>query len=237
MGLDEKVFNWTCPYCGAKTTIVDKTNYSKNIHFYASDSNYKHIGLLTELIVCPNPECKELSISASLYHAVCNHGWSIEGEPINSWQLRPPAIMKPLPDYIPLQIQTDYKEACSIVSLSPKASATLSRRCLQGMIHDFWHIKKNNLWEEINALKSCIDIETWDAIDSIRVIGNIGAHMEKDVNMIIDVDTNEASILIKLLEELFENWYIAKHEKEIRHLTVIKIANEMKELRKTNNVK
>ena len=32
------------------------------------------------------------------------------------------------------QLMDDYEEACAIVNLSPKASATLSRRCLQGMI-------------------------------------------------------------------------------------------------------
>jgi hypothetical protein len=48
----------------------------------------------------------------------------------------------PLPDYIPEQIKDDYYEACSILNLSPKASATLARRCLQGMIRDFWGITK-----------------------------------------------------------------------------------------------
>ena len=31
----------------------------------------------------------------------------------------------------------------------------------------------------------------WQAIDAVRSIGNIGAHMEKDINLIVDVDPEE----------------------------------------------
>lgn len=37
----------------------------------------------------------------------------------------------------------------------------------------------------------------------VREIGNIGAHMEADINVIIDVDPDEAQILIDLVELLF----------------------------------
>ncbi|MEI8253036.1 MAG: hypothetical protein WCG25_04765 [bacterium] len=50
---------------------------------------------------------------------------------LDSWQLLPVSEAKVLPDYIPDPIKQDYYEACRIRDLSPKASATLSRRCLQ----------------------------------------------------------------------------------------------------------
>jgi Domain of unknown function (DUF4145) len=31
------------------------------------------------------------------------------------------------------------------------------------------------------ALEEKVDPQTWDAIDSVRKIGNIGAHMEADI--------------------------------------------------------
>ena len=37
--------------------------------------------------------------------------------------------------------------------------------------------------------------------------------MEKDVNLIIDVDPNEASLLINLIEILIKDWYITKQER------------------------
>jgi len=124
-------------------------------------------------------------------------------------------------------VLNDYEEACLIKDLSPKASATLARRCLQGMIRDFWKVKEKNLFEEIKAIQDKIEPEVWEAIDSIRSLGNIGAHMEKDINIIVDVEPDEAQLLISLLEMLFDEWYIAANERKerlqkIKDLKVIK---------------
>lgn len=82
------------------------------------------------------------------------------------------------------------------------------------MIRDFWNIQRENLYDEINCLKGKIPTMQWNAIDAVRSIGNIGAHMQKDINTIIDVDPNEAENLIKLIELLIEKWYVAKHDEE-----------------------
>ncbi|MDR0909999.1 MAG: DUF4145 domain-containing protein [Spirochaetaceae bacterium] len=228
-------FNWTCPYCKTKTTIFKRTNFSSNIHLYASSSKFASIGLVTSFIVCPNPDCRELVIEAGLYHATEDTNYhrldGVSGEPILKWTLKPESSAMTLPDYIPKQISEDYYEACRILSLSPKASATLARRCLQGMIRDFWGVVKGSLSEEIKGLQGKIDVSTWDSIDSIRSIGNIGAHMEKDVNTIIDIDEDEAGILIKLLEELFQDWYISKHDKDERHQNIIALSAAKKSLK------
>jgi hypothetical protein len=198
------------------------------VHYYSSSSKYAYIGLLTHFIVCPNPECRELVITARLHTAeenTYNGQPRISSEkPILSWTLKPDSSAMALPDYIPEGICNDYYEACKILSLSPKASATLARRCLQGMIRDFWGISKARLVDEIAELKSKIATSTWDSIDAIRSIGNIGAHMEKDVNLIIDIDDDEAQILLKLMEELFQDWYIEKHEREERHNQIVALS-------------
>ena len=56
------------------------------------------------------------------------------------------------------------------------------------MIRDYWGIVKPRLIDEIRELNGKIDPLVWDAIDAVREVGHIGAHMEKDVNLIIDVD-------------------------------------------------
>ncbi len=132
---------------------------------------------------------------------------------------------KQFPTYIPLSIREDYEEACAIVSLSPKASATLSRRCLQGMIRDFWNIKENNLSKAITALQDKIPAQQWRVLDGVRRIGNIGAHMEKDINIIVDIDPNEANKLIKLIELLLDQWYINRHEQDELYSDIIDIDN------------
>ena len=146
--------------------------------------------------------------------------------------MKPQSHAKQFPRYIPKPIIADYEEACLIQNLSPKASATLARRCLQGMIRDFWGVKEPTLFAEINAIQEKVDPQTWQAIDGVRSIGNIGAHMEKDINLIIDVEPNEAGALIILIETLIENWYIAKHEREKSVASVINIANQKDKERK-----
>ena len=114
-----------------------------------------------------------------------------------TWRLLPPSSAKPQPDCIPQPIRDDYYEACAIRDLSPKASATITRRCLQGMIRDFCGISKHRLIYEISELRERVDQgrappgvqpDTVDAIDHVRQIGNIGAHMEADINVIVDAD-------------------------------------------------
>jgi hypothetical protein len=82
------------------------------------------------------------------------------------------------------------------------------------MIRDFHGIKKARLADEIEALQGLIPSFQWNAIDGLRKIGNIGAHMEKDVNVVIDIDPQEASKLLKLVEMLLEQWYINRREQE-----------------------
>ena len=145
-------------------------------------------------------------------------------EVIKSWRLIPQSDAKVFPDYIPQPIREDYVEACVIRDLSPKASATLSRRCLQGMIRDFWGVSKPKLKGEIEAIKDLVHPQTWEAIDGVRSVGNIGAHMEKEIGLIIDVEPKEAGSLIWLIESLMEEWYIHRHQREQRLSGIVEVA-------------
>ena len=125
-----------------------------------------------------------------------------------------------------------YEEANLILEHSPKASATLLRRCLQGMIHDFWNVEGKNLNAEISQLKGKVTELQWKAIDGLRKIGNIGAHMEKDVDLIIDIEPDEALKLLKLIEMLIEKWYIVRHDEEILLNEIVGLAKDKENLRK-----
>ena len=51
-----------------------------------------------------------------------------------------------------------------------------------------------------------IDSINWDAIEAVRRLGNIGAQMEKDINVVVDVDPEEANLLIGFVETLLREW-------------------------------
>jgi hypothetical protein len=220
------IFNWQCPYCNRHTTIIDEQQ-TTDLRRIQLNSKLGAQALVTFAIACPNEDCKELFVAAQMGNTNFNisiNKW-IDDEPHSKWILRPEANVRQFPDYVPSVVIQDYREACLIKDLSPKASATLARRCLQGMIRDFWHITKSRLVDEIDALKDKVDNLSWSAIDAVRKIGNIGAHMEKDVNVIVDVDTSEATSLLQLIETLIEEWYIARHDRERRMKEIVDAAS------------
>jgi hypothetical protein len=123
-------YQWTCPYCNRPCTVDDNDVRSMSDHNHIS-KEYGYYRSTTTIIVCPNPKCRQQTISMKIEPA-SQHG-TVTGKPIFSWNLLPESEAKPFPDYIPKQLRDDYSEACLIRNKSPKASATLSRRCLQGI--------------------------------------------------------------------------------------------------------
>lgn len=207
--------NFTCPYCNRPTTVTSPNHYSHWQKINISESTEGSVGLFFQAITCPNEECKKLYLYAELGQA-SKFDMRIAGAVSHRWRLLPESEARVLPDYIPFPIQQDYYESCRIRDLSPKASATLARRCLQGMIRNFWNITKDRLKDEIDALEAKIDVDTWASIDAVRSVGNIGAHMEKDINIIVDVEPGEAQLLIGLIEQLIDDWYVARESRRKR---------------------
>jgi hypothetical protein len=206
--------------------IITDSSISSESHWFTIDNADGERLFKTKVIVCPNPKCRRFALYLDEYKINRVSGNRTQGALVQHRNLIPPSRAKVLPSYIPRVIVDDYTEACLIVELSPKASATLSRRCLQGMIRDFFGVTKNRLVDEIEVIKDKVDPTTWDAIDAIRSIGNIGAHMEKDINVIVDVDPGEAEELIKLIELLIEDWYVNRYKRQEQLKAVLKIKAE-----------
>lgn len=215
--------NFICPFCNSSvpslhsTHRVEKCYFNKDIPHYQDDTSPECAAIFNiDMYSCPT--CNKVSFVANGKNLLKDI----------SIPLFPNSLAKQFPEYIPKSIRADYEEAYSILNLSPKASATLARRCLQGMIRDFWQINKSNLAEAINELQNKVTSSQWKAIDSIRSIGNIGAHMEKDINVIIDVDPDEAEKLLKLIELLIDKWYISRHDEEELLHAITNIAENKK---------
>ena len=197
---DRKTF--TCPFCGKEQSYSEANTKCScapnNVNLFQKNDE----DTIIYHIKCSNTECGKYIIVGRFFTTN------------KQFDILPQHVHKNYPNYIPKQIRDDYIEAADIIELSPKAAATLFRRCLQGMIHDFWDIHEKNLNAEITELQNKVSSSMWKALDGIRKIGNIGAHMESDVNLIVDIDISEAKKLQKLIELLFDKWYIARHDEE-----------------------
>jgi len=102
------------------------------------------------------------------------------------------------------------------------------------MIRDFYagRVKPGRLVDEIAAIKDMVDPVTWDSIEAVRKIGNIGAHMEKDIDLIVDVEPEEAGLLIGLIESLIDDWYVTRYERAQRHAALQAAAAQKEAARK-----
>lgn len=224
---------WVCPHCGTTATLgngdIDRGWASAMINT-APDNEGIAIGW--DAVKCPNRKCGQYVLDITTCFGTAkkysNSNNSRTGE-VNPDVAKPfgvgyvrvePRVGLPLSSHVPPVVQQDYEEACLIKNLSPKASATLCRRALQGMIRNFWKVTKPTLHDELVAIKTQCEAELFDAMMSLKSIGNIGAHPEKDINLIVDVDEGEPDALLELLRILDKDWYVARADRLARLSTV-----------------
>jgi hypothetical protein len=116
----------------------------------------------------------------------------------------------PLSTDVPEAFAADYREACLVLADSPKASAALSRRCLQQLLREKGGVKKGNLSDEIDEVMPGLPPYLAQAVDAIRNIGNFSAHPTKNTSTreIVDVEPGEADWCLEVLEGLFEFYFV-----------------------------
>lgn len=235
-------FRWACPYCNHSQIVSNENHFQRDLYLNVGYEEEQR-ALKVISVRCLNTDCNKMFLRTLLYKAerVYGAGYEPTGEPIEIWTLMPDGRNSVVHESVPQAIKEDYEEACRIVSRSPKAAATLIRRCLQGMIRDFCGVRGSRLIDEIKILLDNVNngtaprevsIDSVNAIDKVRKIGNIGAHMEKDVNVIVDIDAGEADILIELVETLFEDWYMERFKRQKRFAEISRISEEKDALKK-----
>lgn len=116
----------------------------------------------------------------------------------------------PVPAEVPNHIAQDYTEAALVLSISPKASAALSRRCLQGVLREEGKTKAKDLADQINEVLPNLPTRIADNLDAVRVIGNFAAHPMKSqtTGIIVEVEVGEAGWNLDVLDALFDYYYV-----------------------------
>lgn len=118
----------------------------------------------------------------------------------------------PISKDIPNKFAQDFKEACLVLADSPKASAALSRRCLQNILREKAGVKPQNLSKEIDDVLQKKELPNYlaEGIDALRNVGNFAAHPIKSESTgeVVEVEPGEAEWLLDLLEGLFDFYFI-----------------------------
>lgn len=154
------------------------------------------------------PECGRLILAIEPYKFAEDSGWTESGEEFVLWPLQ--SARPPVPKEVPEHIADSYREAALVLNLSPKASAALSRRCLQAVLREAGNADQHNLSQQIDAVMPTLPTYIAESIDHIRHIGNFAAHPIKDEasGQIVDVEPGEAEWNLDVLDMLFDHYYV-----------------------------
>lgn len=193
-----------CPHCS--TSFHDNWN-----DFSLARQNYI-TGWKYRSALCP--ACVKLTIEL-MHGAHANGAW---------WRCFPTGANRgPVSTSVPANLASDFVEADRVLPISPKASAALSRRCLQAILRDQGY-KARDLAAEIDLLLNEPDPAKGiprglrETVDAIRNFGNFSAHPISDVTelQVIDVEPHEAEWCLEIIEELFQHFYVRPAEAAAR---------------------
>ena len=158
------------------------------------------------------PECKRFIFEFQVIRMIRDMPVALPSE--HKWLAYPHAPSRaPLPaEGDDTDVAEDYREACLVLFDSPKASAALSRRCLQNLLRKKAGVRPDNLGVEIQQVLDSRTLATHlaDSVDGIRNVGNFAAHpvKSKQSGEVIPVEPGEAEWNLDVLEALFDFYYV-----------------------------
>ena len=196
----------TCPYC---QTVVCFEMVSGRVHKWNGDTfgheSVSDIALSAvqggkgERHFFPSmcPHCKNIILADSAGTLLWPHTYSV-----------------PIPEEVKGEapgLAADYNEAALVLPKSPRASAALSRRCLQSILAEKGGAKRSDgLADQIQEVLHSLPHELALNLDVVRKIGNFTAYPMKSTNSgeILDVEEGEAEWSLQIIGELFDHYYV-----------------------------
>lgn len=197
----------TCGHCGVK---------------YAAAHSYRHLGedgeqLRWRLDFATCPICKGVNFRFVTFLKRAGEA----GEGTEEVRIRWPRLTgcPVCPPEVPRDLAADYDQACLVLPDSPRASAALSRRCLQALLREHGFDQKD-LAVQIDKLLASGSLPTYiaETVDAVRAHGNFAAHPLKSqsTGLIVEVEPGEAEWNIEVLVSLFDFYYVLPAKTQTR---------------------
>ena len=185
-----------CPHC-----LVDYHDHPRDGHL-TDDKEYRW---MARTRICSS--CERVNVELVCFHLT-------RGQEVRAWLVHPKGTGRPpCPSEVPPGLDEDYSQACLTLHDSPKASAALSRRCLQHLLVEHAEIPDSlNLYDQIEhaIVNKLVPSHLQDSLHLVRVHGNFGAHPIKSTNTgeIMEVEPGEADLNLDVLEGLFDHFFV-----------------------------
>ena len=182
-----------CPHCtiGVRfeknTILADSANAGQHDHVtIATPTGYR-----LQLTTAGCPDCGKPIVTITHIKDQKN----FEASPdIMFW---PQTGNRPVPKEVETadpKLAEDFREAVSVFPKSKKASAALSRRCLQHILREKAGTKSKDLSQQIDEVLDKLPTDLASDVDGIRNVGNFAAHPIKSKNSgeIVEVEEGAA---------------------------------------------
>jgi hypothetical protein len=195
-----------CPHC--KVGINKDFQYAAiRTYLLRKSSSVRWIALHQ---VCP--ECNDIIIWLGAGEPTATSGVGLLSSSIKQFLVYPSGATRACPEEVPADLKRDFAEAVAVLSLSPQASAALSRKTLQAILRDYGKATGRDLATQIDSIiqGGHIPSPLAEQLDAVRHIGNFAAHPQKNINTgeIIPVEPNEAAWNLDVLEDLFDLYLV-----------------------------
>ena len=194
----------TCPHCQKGVQFLRVSSGEMSVSAFQAESRKEHLDIYS----CWCPTCSKIVLSLA-GRTVNFDGTSKQMKNCLIWPRnsnRPPAAPE-----VPAHIGEDYNEAATVLPDSAKASAALSRRCLQTILLETAKVKEqHNLSRQIEEVLPTLPSYISKQVDAIRTVGNFSAHPLKSeaTGEIIEVEPGEAEWNLDTLDLLFDHYYV-----------------------------
>lgn len=177
-------------------------------------SGTEQVGFAVAHMQCP--QCAEAIIylqKGGIIPSPLTPGWDFLVKPPKTQLIYPRSETRFCPPEVPESLRAYFTQAAEVLTISPMASAAMSRRCLQMLLHDIVGATQRNLSDQIDAVidQGNLPSTLLGQLHAVREVGNFGAHPMKNTNTgeVIEVEPHEAEWNLDVLEELFDFYLVA----------------------------
>lgn len=198
-----------CPHCHVQTADASRPLKEVISGRTVAETHYARIFWMH----CGNELCGEAIIILET--------WDEVRPAVRSSRIIYPAYnaVRPLdPVVTDAEVRRLYPQAASILTLSPDASAALSRRLLQHLLRDYGNHTARDLSKQIDEFRAAPGSppRLVENLDYLREIGNFSAHPQKSTSTgeIMPVEPHEAEWSLDVLDGLLDH-YIVTPAKEV----------------------
>jgi hypothetical protein len=202
----ETISSMTCPHCSISIheAFAETNQFAENALAKANVSpQHQAMYWHSRHMRCPECGNSVIFLERHLHSGAVN---------VPEFMAYPPGRSRPVHPDVPDPYRQDFIEACLVLQRSPKASAALSRRCLQAILRDKAGTTKKELFDQIEEIAESGKIpgHIAEGLHAVRTIGNIAAHSMKSTvtGSILEVEPGESEWNLDIIESLFDFYFV-----------------------------